>query len=118
MPNGKTVLIVDDDEAFLYIACLYLETLGFETIAANGFDRGLECSEVETVDAVVTDIQLNDGEPDGIVLRRMLRARRPNLPVVVITGFPDLAVEADVPVFLKPLDLDVLAQVLMSYLQK
>lgn len=68
-----------------------------------------ELKSDRAIDLAVVDIKMPAGQPHGFALARMARLQRPNLPLVLISGHPDLA-EADEPpegtrVLLKPVRL-------------
>ena len=57
------------------------------------------------VDLLVTDIQLPEGTPHGLSLALMAKARRRRLPVLFMTGDPELAGQVDEsfgPTLIKP----------------
>ncbi|HTT39565.1 MAG TPA: MASE1 domain-containing protein [Burkholderiales bacterium] len=90
--SGETVLVVDDDRAMLEVAEEMLATLGYEPV---GYDSGLTALEAfrarpERFDALLTD-ELMPGL-SGTQLAQQLRHLRPNLPVVIASGYggPDL----------------------------
>ena len=109
-PPPPTVLVVEDE---ILIAMLVEDTL-----AGAGYgpawtpDGGFGPADPA---AAVVDLRLADGLDGRDVVRR-LRARRPALPVVVVTGFHPEAPEADLrglggPTLrlCKPFDCDELA---------
>jgi CheY-like chemotaxis protein len=109
----RTVLIVEDDDAFAYAASRHFQKLGYTTIVASGSLSALEAlSSGKRVDVVITDVRLKDGEPDGVVLARMVRNCDSAMPVLLVTGYPEM-VEREQPlpgqVFVKPVELDALA---------
>ncbi|MGJ3261602.1 MAG: response regulator [Salinarimonas sp.] len=82
-----TVLLVDDDEAFLEELAEGLERLGLRIVCAR--DAGEALSAIEhapEIDIVVVDVGLP--RIDGIELLRKLRTRRcaRPLPAIVLTG--------------------------------
>lgn len=79
---GMTVLVVDDDDVLARSICDLIATAGHRTVlAATG---SLALARIETVDAVLVDLHLPD--ISGLEVVRRLRAVRPDLEVVVITG--------------------------------
>ena len=42
------------------------------------------------VHIVVTDVRLPDG-PDGIALARMIKQMTPDIPIILVTAYPELA---------------------------
>ena len=111
---ARTVLLVEDDDAFRYALARRLTEAGLRVVEAKDsmaalreIDRGLAFG------CLITDVQMPAGAPHGLALANMLRARRPNLVVLFVTAYPELATatqeawEADA-VFLKPVDLEAL----------
>jgi CheY-like chemotaxis protein len=121
VPNKarSTVLIVEDDQIFAYTASRYFGSLGYTTVVASGAFMAFRELDRQPVNAVITDVRLNSGEPHGVALGRMIRNRDPEMPVLLVTAYPDL-VEKEKPlpglVFSKPVELRQLAIALESAL--
>src|SRR5262249_1904052 len=114
-----TVLIVEDDETFAYAASRHFQKLGYSTIVASGSLSALQELEQQSVDVVITDVGLKEGEPQGVALARMIRNRDSAMPVLLITGYPEMVErEQELPgqVFIKPVELDALAGVVKASL--
>lgn len=112
------LLIVDDDEAFLYAAGKDLGARGFEVVlASNYFDALDELDQPDrTIDALLTDIVLNRG--NGFALARIARMHRPNLKTVYITAHDDVpTIEAVGPILRKGIAADDIAEVLRDELE-
>jgi len=110
--SHPTVLIVEDDETFAYAASRHFQKLGYSTIVASGSLSALQELEQQSVDVVITDVRLKEGEPQGVALARMIRNRDSAMPVLLITGYPEMVErEQQLPgqVFVKPVELDALA---------
>ncbi len=89
-----TVLVVDDSVMDRRLAGTLLKRGGFEpTYAENGVSA-LAAIEASPPDIVVTDMQMP--ELDGLELTREIRARFPQVPVILMTahGSEELAVRA------------------------
>jgi len=83
-PNADVLLI--DDEAVICEAVLrVLERAGLRVAAAGKGAAGLAHPAAATCRAVVCDLILPD--MSGVEVVRELRRRRPELPIVVITGY-------------------------------
>lgn len=84
--SARTVLVVDDDSAMRNLAALLIESLDCQTITAKNGLEALKIIEVHPeVDLVLLDVLMpvmNGGEA-----LRAIRATRPALPVVMISGF-------------------------------
>jgi CheY-like chemotaxis protein len=107
----STVLVVEDDEAFAYVAAKIVERAGHRVITASGSLAALNVLDAgRWIDLILTDIRMPPGEPHGFALCKMARARRPHLPVIFMTAYPNLAEHADPDdtVLSKPLDEAVL----------
>ncbi|MBZ4398910.1 sigma-54 dependent transcriptional regulator [Myxococcus sp. MISCRS1] len=93
-PRGGHVLVVDDDAELCELISLRLEARGMKVTTALTAARGLELLEQEEVDAVVLDLRLEGA--DGLEVMGQMRARSPDLPVVILTahGTIETAVEA------------------------
>ena len=104
------VLVVDDDASIRETLELHFRGAGHEVATAASAEEAL--ARVATADPmlVITDVRM--GGMDGIALLEMMRARRPDVDVVVITAFEDMrtaigAMRAGAYDYLvKPLDLD------------
>ncbi|MDP2306073.1 MAG: EAL domain-containing protein [Pseudomonadota bacterium] len=82
------VLIVDDEPTMLTSARRTLITAGFRVTTASRAEDALLILAQGEVDAVLTDIQMPG--IDGIAFLRAIRAFDTELPVVLMTGDPQL----------------------------
>ena len=79
------ILIVDDSPAVTDILSQLCEFLGHDVLCAADGRQGLSLIRVEpTVDIVFTDYKMP--VMDGLEMAKRIKARHPNLPVVLITG--------------------------------
>jgi PAS domain S-box-containing protein len=87
--RGETVLVVEDDALVRAALAATLRDLGYGTVEAQDADAALAVLESgAAVDVVLTDLTM-PGSMDGLGFARIARARRPGLPVVLITGHLD-----------------------------
>lgn len=110
---GRTVLLVDDDDAVLHTTAKLLRTRGWACIEVADGDQALsELRAGTTIDAVVLDLHLG-GEPIGELLQA-LRAERPAMPVLLVSGAgyadPALLLDDCVDFLGKPFLVDELSQ--------
>ena len=106
-----TVLIVEDDVAFAYAAWRHLEANGYRVITANNAFAALNQLHRNKVNIVVTDVRLPKDGPDGIVLARIIKQETPDIPIILVTAYPELVQhEEELPgqVFYKPVELSTL----------
>jgi DNA-binding NtrC family response regulator len=117
----RTLLIVEDDDAIRGCLAEGLGMAGYRVIAVPTSTEALhELKSDQPIDLAIIDIRMPPGHPHGFALARMARFHRPGLPLVLMSGHPDLA-EADEPpegsrVFLKPVKLRELLEVVEAAL--
>jgi two-component system NtrC family response regulator len=90
----ETILIVDDEKNYLLVLSAVLEDEGYEVLTAPDGAEALEIQKSSDLDLVVTDMKMPG--MDGIELLEQIKARDPDLPVIMMTahGTVDKAVEA------------------------
>ena len=96
-PRRSTILLVDDEALVRESTADMLDRLGYDVVQANGGVRALELLGThKNIDALVTDYLMPG--MTGRELAEHARRDRPNLPVLLITGYtrldeigPDLA---------------------------
>ncbi|MSO97849.1 MAG: response regulator [Rhodospirillaceae bacterium] len=112
----ERVLIVDDDADLAEATALMLAKYGYETTA---LDSPLEALRLFSNDPNAWDVVITDQvmpEMRGLVLIKQIKAIRPDISVILCTGFSDTANEATAltagagAFFKKPLDVRSLAQ--------
>ncbi len=86
VPKTGVVLVADDDPLSRKAVTALIARLGFEVVSCQSADELLRRLELTpNCAAVVTDV-LMPGQ-SGLELATVLAARRPNLPVVLMSGF-------------------------------
>ena len=88
------VLCVDDEPVILQILRRLLEVQGFEPVTCGDPVAAIALFDDDSFDVVITDLHMPG--MDGLSLMRALRERRPELPVMVVTGHGtvDTAIQA------------------------
>jgi PAS domain S-box-containing protein len=104
-----TVLVVEDNPEVLAVCVSMLEQLGYKAYAVSGALAALEVIENKDFDLVLSDIVMPGGM-DGAALANAIRARRPQLPVLLATGFSPSGKHSDHPVIRKPFDISELSR--------
>jgi CheY-like chemotaxis protein len=113
LPRGtEHIMLVDDEEDIIAVGTRMLEHLGYRV---SGFRSPTEALEVfgrdpEAVDLLITDLTMPGMTGDGLVER--CSRRRPELPVIICTGFDDGTRECrgrTAAVIRKPLSITQLA---------
>lgn len=82
------ILLAEDDPFFSEYFAERLRGLGHEVVCARDADEAIERLRAVRIDVLITDIYLPGNE--SLQLVETLRGVEPNLPVIVITGRPDL----------------------------
>jgi len=116
-----TILFVEDNKDIADVTKTNLEELGYRVIAVPNADTAMEILKANAeIDLVFSDIVM-PGRLDGVDLAREMRAVRPDLPVILTTGY-STAAQAAAPegftILPKPYQLDKLHQILMSALRQ
>lgn len=81
------ILLVDDNSAGLMARRVVLEELGYSTEGARDAMEALELFRAHHFDLVVTDFKMPS--MDGVELITELRSFRPDIPIILISGFVD-----------------------------
>jgi two-component system response regulator RegA len=87
--QDNTLLIVDDDRAFLQRLARAMETRGFAVEAAGSVDEGLAMLRQRPPAFAVVDMRLDDGS--GIDVVAALKEVRPDSRAVILTGYGNIA---------------------------
>lgn len=92
--RNKTVLIVDDSYEVLEVLYRQLSKLGYQTFKAVDVTDAIEILKNSEIDLLLTDLRMPG--IDGMELIKYTSEHFPDIPVLVITGFPSVsgAVEA------------------------
>ena len=86
--TGLIVAVVDDDRRILESLENLLESAGHVVRLFASATALLESGSLAEIDCLVSDIDLP--KIDGYELSRLMRAARPELPVILITGHSEL----------------------------
>jgi len=84
-----TLLLVDDDEAFLKRLAKAMEKRGFTVETAGSVAAGIAIATNRPPAFAVVDLRLEDGT--GLDVVETLRTRRPESRIVVLTGYGAIA---------------------------
>jgi PAS domain S-box-containing protein len=99
---GK-VLLIEDNPEVADASAGFLEQLGYSVRWVSGADAALKEVEHDGIDLIVSDIVM-PGSIDGLKLARTIRDKRPDLPILLTTGYSDAALKAgsEFPILAKP----------------
>jgi two-component system cell cycle sensor histidine kinase/response regulator CckA len=93
-PNGRLVLVVDDEPMILRAIAVALTRAGFRVIVAENGAAGLETFLVEPdlIDVVLTDMVMP--LMDGHAMVQEIRKVRPTIPVLFMSAYPQKVMNA------------------------
>jgi CheY-like chemotaxis protein len=105
-----TVLLVEDNPEVADASAGLLEQLGYAVRWVSDAETALAEIERDGIDLVFSDIVMS-GKMGGVKLERAIRKKKPDLPVLLTTGYSDSARElrTDFPVLKKPYQLHELS---------
>ncbi|BBB12601.1 periplasmic sensor hybrid histidine kinase [Sphingopyxis sp. FD7] len=86
--GSGTILLVEDEDMVRAVAERALARAGYTVVTAAQGEEGLErFDELEKVDLVISDVVMPT--MDGPAMVRAMRARRPGLPVLFMSGYAE-----------------------------
>jgi CheY-like chemotaxis protein len=113
------VLFVEDDREVAALTVEMLDSIGYAVTHVTSPAAALGAlANGRSIDLVFSDVMMPGGM-SGVELALEIRRRRPNLPVVLATGYKEAArgaVAEGLDVLLKPYQLETLARTLRSHL--
>jgi PAS domain S-box-containing protein len=110
-PESLKILVVDDDALIAMSTVDMIEDLGHRVVdASSGNDALAIVSAAEDIDLIITDYSMPG--MNGAQLAKAVREIRPDLPVLVATGYADLppGTGIDLPRLSKPYTQEQLAK--------
>jgi PAS domain S-box-containing protein len=112
--QAGVALVVDDEELVRMSTSEMLEELGYAVIGAASADEALRIFDAhQGIDVLVTDHLMNG--MTGTELAKIVRARRPEVRVLVVSGYAETeSIAADLPRLTKPHRLADLAAALAA----
>jgi len=81
----KAILFVDDHEVLARLSCEILEMQGYRAVSAYNAADALAKFDQENFDILVTDFRMEG--MNGLELARKVRQKRPEVPVIIVTGY-------------------------------
>jgi PAS domain S-box-containing protein len=122
--RGETVLLVEDEVRLREAGEAMLAAHGYRVLAAADGRAALALdAALDAVDLVITDLVMP--RMGGKALLHTLRARRPDLPVLAVTGYAlaggdraDLRAAGFDGVLAKPLDIETCARAIREILER
>ncbi|MDO8464070.1 MAG: response regulator [Gallionella sp.] len=115
------ILVVDDEEEVRKTIRLQLQGTGLEVVEAEDGKKGIEVLDAEnviTVDAILCDVRMPN--VNGVEAIAYFRREYPHIPVIVLTGYPDVKLAVDfmkegvVEYLVKPVEKEKLVEAVMK----
>jgi DNA-binding NtrC family response regulator len=88
------ILVVDDDAIVIKSCRRILEAEGFEVITVSSADDALETVKKYDFDLLLIDVKMP--KHDGLFLMREIKKYWPDIPIIVMSGYPTPETVADV----------------------
>ena len=116
------ILVVDDDAIVVKSCKRILETEGFEVLTVPSADEALEIIKKYDFDLLLIDVKMP--KHDGMFLMREIKKDLPEIPIIVMSGYPTPETVADVlklgatQFIPKPFRPDELMKLIRQVLQK
>ncbi len=114
----RSLLIVDDDAPFRIRLARAMEKRGFNVVAVESVQLGVEIAQTQPPAFALVDLRLADGS--GLDVVKTLREVRPDARIVMLTGYGNIAtavaaVKAGAIDYLpKPADADAVEMALLA----
>ncbi len=115
------ILVIDDEESVRTYFNKLLSRLGYNVITAADSDEGLEMAADESVRLIISDYRL-PGRLEQSSLVKALRDLRPEVPLMVISGYADPKIIAECEalgvrdVLTKPFELSFVSSIVKKVL--
>jgi CheY-like chemotaxis protein len=115
--SGKTVLCADDETSELTARKMVLESSGYKVLVARNGEDALDVFRSTAVDAVVLDYFMPG--MTGLSVAREMKDLRPEVPMIVLSGFASLPGETIgvVDAWMQKKDVEVLLRELARLIQ-
>ena len=117
----QRVLVVEDESLVREMIVDVLTEAGFEVDEASTGDDAAKLIDADGYSLILTDVQM-PGRLDGIDLAAHARERKPGIPILFVTGRPDImrkvkgAARARVAVLTKPYSADEIVKTIRGLL--
>jgi two-component system response regulator RegA len=118
LPEDRSLVLVDDDRAFVLRLARAMETRGFEVRVAHSVAEGMDLIRQKAPAFAIVDMRLEDG--NGLDVIAELAKMRPDARTIVLTGYGNIATAVTavklgaVDYLAKPADADEVTDALLA----
>lgn len=119
------ILVIDDEEEVRKTIRLQLKGTGLEVVEAEDGKKGIEVLNAENVtlvSAILCDVRMPN--VNGVEAIAYFHREYPHIPVIVLTGYPDVKLAVDfmkngaVEYLVKPVEKEKLVEAVMKAIDK
>jgi two-component system cell cycle sensor histidine kinase/response regulator CckA len=89
--GGRMVLLVDDDRLVRQVTERMLRRAGWRVVCSDSAEAALAVLESSHCDLLISDVAMPG--MDGVALMRLVLARQPVLPVILMSGYQRVAMD-------------------------
>ena len=117
-----SILVVDDELLIRDLLYDFFQQQGWTIAVAENGERALEILRTRKIDLLLTDIKMP--QMDGLALTTQVRSLYPNIPIVLMTGYPSVetaveGIKAKVDDYIiKPFNINKLFKSLKAHLEE
>lgn len=83
--DQKKILLVDDDQDYIFQMKIKIEKFGFEVITADSQKEAEELIEVLKPDLAILDLMM-ESHDSGFILAYKMKKKYPDVPVIIATA--------------------------------
>lgn len=84
--KNKKILILDDDENYLFLVSRFIKNLNCKVVQADSYPTALSSIGQMDIDAYILDIELQNRQMEGIKVAEEIRKIRPDAPIIFLTS--------------------------------
>jgi two-component system response regulator HydG len=81
-----TILLIDDDQDFLFLLSKRMSKQGYEVYTASNGVSALDELDLHRIDVVISDVVMRD--TPIMSLTCLIKAKYPHTPLILISGLP------------------------------
>jgi DNA-binding response OmpR family regulator len=84
--SNERILVIEDEPQMIDLIRLILETRGYQVVAAQGGEEGLDLMRVERPDLILLDIMMPEMDGGDVYHHMQQEPELSQIPVIVVTA--------------------------------